>query len=283
MTTVALISQKGGVGKTTIAVNLSYSLAKRGWRVLLVDADIQGGVGFSLTERAKNAVGFHDFLLPGGYADRELSDAVIHTNLPELDLLVRGSRESLDDFLVECGAGRSLSDRASDLTDQLSRLDYDVVLFDTATGIGGTALGICREVDYIVVPERPEPLCIRTLPQILRVVAASRAEKAENEGPRLAGILMALADPDDSSSLEDQKEFRDLLPGDLVFDTVIPEHRDFREASRVGVPVAMLRQRPSPSSLVFDRLAAEMEDRIYLYDDPGDSIDDPEDYARLVD
>lgn len=282
MTSVALISQKGGVGKSTIAVNMSYSLAKRGWRVLLVDADVQGGIGFSLTEKAKDSLGFLDALLDG---DRgvDLEASIIRTNLPGLDLVVRGSKEAVDRLLEATSEGRSLSDEAASLATRFSQLDYDIVVYDTATGVGGIALGIGRRIDYIVVPEKPEPLCVRTLPQALRLIAACRAQSGDPARPRLAGILLALADPEVSANLEDQKEFRDLLPVDLVFDTVIPEHQDFREASRIGVPVAMLRQRPSASSLVFDRLAAEMEDKLYLYDESGENESEPGDYARLVD
>ena len=64
---------------------------------------------------------------------------------------------------------------------------------------------------------------------------------------------------------------------------MIPEHRDFREASRVGVPVGMLRERPSPSSLIFDQLAAELESKANLYDETEHEVGNLNDYARLVD
>lgn len=285
MTTVALISQKGGVGKTTIAVNLSYSLARRGWKVLLVDADLQGGVGFSLTEKAGNAPGYYD-LLTGedtDVAEQAPAPNIMETNLPGLALLTRGSKASLDAALSDPNGPWTRPERLRLAHERLVESGYDLVLYDTPTGVNPVTLGICLTVDFIVVPERPEPLCLRSLPQILRMLAAVKHHAEGEDTARMAGFLLALADPDDPSNLEDQKEFRDLLPADLVFETVIPEHRDFREASRIGVPVAMLRQRPSPSSLIFDQLAAEFEERIYLYDDSEPSNLERESYERLVD
>lgn len=283
MTSVVITSQKGGVGKTTIAVNLSYSLAKRGWKVLLVDADVQGGAGFSLTEKAKDARGYFDFLLSGeGVALEELAGAVHRTKLEGLSLLTRGSREAVDSLLDSDSGGRKRREAVVAVNELIRQLDFDLVLFDTATGLGPATLEVCHCADYILVPERPEQLCLRSLPQVLRLIATARAAHAgAGEGPRLAGFVLSLSDPDDSSSLADQREFRDLLPGEMVFETVIPEHRDFREASRAAIPVALLRERPSPSSLIFDQLAAEFEERTGLYEEAGAT--DLINYEQFVD
>lgn len=282
MATLALISQKGGVGKSTVAVNLSYSLAKRGWRILLVDADLQGGVGFSLTEKAKDARGFHDFLVsdesPGG---EDLESAVIPTRLPGLALLTRGSRKSLDQILADAGTELFDPARLEEVHRQLDQLDYDLVIYDTPTGVHPVTNTLSRLVDALLVPQQPGPPCLRTLPQVLRMIASARNASGD-DSPRLAGFLLGLTDPEDPSSLADQREFRDLLPIELVFETVIPMHRDFREAGRLGVPVAMLRERPSASALIFDQLAAELEKRLNLYDEEETPAPD-RDYARLVD
>ena len=282
--TLSLISQKGGVGKTTIAVNVSYSLARRGWRVLLVDADMQGGVGFSLTEKSKDAIGYYDFLTGLEPLDAERLEAVmIRTRLPGLSLLTRGSRASLDQLLSFEGDHFVPFDKIGAINEVLSGLDYDLVIYDTPTGITSVSTGISRVVDSLLVPEQPGPLCLRSLPQILRMVAAARAANPGEERPRLAGFVLSMTDPDDPSNLGDQKEFRDLLPIEMVMETIVPIHRDFREASRMGVPVAMMRERPSASSLIFDQLAAELEVRLSLYEDEENHIQDRDDYARLVD
>lgn len=283
MTSVVIISQKGGVGKTTIGVNLSYSLAKRGWKVLVVDADIQGGLGFSLTEKAKDAPGFFDFLTSDEQLDFEaVQSAILGTKLEGLSLLTRGSRSALDRLIDTDQVETYQFARLRMMDGILKSLPYDLVIFDTATGLGPASLDLSRCADYILAPQRPEQLCLRSLPQVLRHVAAARSSHAgENEGPRLAGFVLSLADSADANNLADQQEFRDLLPSELVFETVIPEHPDFREASRAALPVALLRERPSPSSLIFDRLAAEFEERTDLYDEVENPA--PVDYEQFVD
>ncbi len=285
MSTLAIISQKGGVGKTTIAVNLAYSIAKRGWRILLVDADSQGGVGFSLTEKSKNAPGFFDLLMSdGGWPDTAPGEMILKTNLPGLGLLTRGSREALDCVLSDVEGGWASKERLTALNQMLlDRSGYDLIIYDTPSGLNRIAMGLCSAVSSLLIPEQPSPLCLRSLPQVLRMVAAVKSGDTESPGPRLAGFVLAMTDPDDSSCLEDQREFRDLLPLEMVLETVVPLHKDFLEASRAGVPVAMLRDRPSASSLIFDQLAAELEPRLDLYADEENPIEDRHDYARLVD
>ncbi len=281
MATLALISQKGGVGRTTIAVNLSYSLARRGWSVLLVDADLQGGVGFSLTEKSKDATGYHDFLT--GLASREtLGEAIIRTRLPGLSLLTRGSRRSLDAILADSSGSWFRREAVAEVHRQITAAGADLVVYDLPSGFHPVSAALAQEADALLVPQQAGSLCLRSLPQILRMIAAARAANEGEDRPRLAGFVLSMTDPDDPSNLGDQREFRDLLPTELVFETVIPVHRDFREASRLGVPVAMLRERPSASGLIFDQLAAELESRLNLYDEDETPSRD-RDYARLVD
>jgi len=281
---LALISQKGGVGKTTIAVNLSYSLARRGWRIVLVDADSQGGVGFSLTEKSKNAPGVFDLLAEGReFGPEEVRAKMLDTNLPGLRLLTRGSRDAMGHIVSDPAGDWASAGRLSLLVRSLAETECDLVIFDTPSGMHPVTIGIAGEVDALLVPEQPAPLSLRSLPQLLRMVATVRSRYPEAEGPSLAGFVLSMTSPEDPSSLQDQREFRDLLPLDMVLEAVIPRHRDLLEASRVGVPVAMLSEKPSASSLIFDQLAAELEPRLDLNEANESLIDERQEYARLVD
>ena len=283
LATLTLISQKGGVGKSTIAVNLSYSLARRGWRVLLIDADLQGGVGFSLTEKSKDAEGFYDLLFDDG--GLSIEETIIETKQPGLSLITKGTRGVADRFISGDLDHASLGDRVSRLEQRLGELGFDLILFDGPCGINPVSMALSVVSDSLLVPQQPSPLCLRSLPQILRMVAGARsAERGDSKRvPNLAGFVLSMADPDDPSNLDDQREFRDLLPVEMVLETVIPIQRDFLEASRIGVPVAMLRDRPSASSLIFDQLAAELEPRLSLLEEDDAFSETQGNYARLVD
>lgn len=251
---------------------------------MLVDADLQGGVGFSLTEKAKTARGYFDFLTEDWICDEDqLKEAVIDTNLAGLSLLTRGSRDSVDRVLADPEKNWASLERVSGLNAIVSDAGYDVVIYDTPTGISTLGIALSRCVDSLLVPEQPSPLCLRSLPQILRMVAAVKSMDEEGGGPKLAGFILSMTDPEDPSNLDDQKDFRDLLPVEMVCETVVPKHKDFREASRMGVPVGMMRERPSASSLIFDQLAAELEERLELHDSEEDENPEKKDYARLVD
>src|SRR5690606_12145545 len=132
---------------------------------------------------------------------------------------------ALDCLLAPEGDHFAPFGKIRDLDELLSELDYDLVIYDTPTGITQVSTGISRVVDALLVPEQPGALCLRSLPRILRLVAAARATNPGEERPRLAGFVLSMTDPDDPSNLMDQREFRDLLPIELVMETVVPLHR----------------------------------------------------------
>jgi chromosome partitioning protein len=214
-----------------------------------------------------------------------LVDMVLKTNLPGLGLLTRGSRDALDYVLSDIEGDWASQERLSAVNQLLvEQSGYDIILYDTAAGLNRITMGVCAAVNSLLIPEQATPLCLRTLPQILRMVASVKSNSPEDSsGPQLAGFVLSMTDPDDPACLGDQRDFRDLLPLEMVLETVVPSHSDFREASRVGVPVAMLKDRPSASSLIFDQLAAELEPRLDLHEDEENPVQDIENYARLVD
>jgi chromosome partitioning protein len=259
---LGIASQKGGVGKTTLAVNLGFALAQRGWRILLVDADFQGGLGFSLNEKAKDCYGLFDILLNPGW-EQSIAQFPIPTCMNQMELITRGTRDSLDRVLLDMDGAWSSQSRMRVCRAAINSLGHDVIIFDTSSGISKLGMSVCGVMDQILVPEQASSLCTRSLPQMLRMLSCAR-QMGGNTNPEIAGFVFSMADMNEAMSFEEQRQFRQLLPRELVLNTVIPKHSDVVEATRIGVPVGMLDQRHGGPAAVFDQLAAELEPRLGL-------------------
>lgn len=251
MIAISTASQKGGVGKTTLCINLAYSLARRGWRVLLVDTDPQGGVGLSLARSTAAREGFYEIITGRG----DLQRLVITTRLPELEVLPAGQ---LDASLRADSASHEIPARLADLLRAAELRGVDVVLFDTAAGLNGMTEAVLKASDYVLLPQQAEPLAIRSVPHMLETLARYRADGA---GVKVAGILLTMVMREHEMSLRVARELREMLPANLMFQQSIPRLPSFLDASALGVPVALTRRNPPPEALLFDQIAAELEQR----------------------
>ena len=254
MITIATASQKGGVGKTTLCINLAYSLARRGWKTLLVDTDPQGAVGLSLAKSTRSKSGFYN-IVGGGAA---LKSTIITTRLPEFSLVPAGHYDAV------MRQGMRLEDLPQHLRDLLREAElahFDCVMFDTAAGMTGLTEIVVKAADYVLIPQQCEPLAVRSVPHLLEALARFRAEGA---GVKVAGILLSMVMNDSPVSLQVARELRQVLPAEMVFKQSIPRLPSFLEAAAQGVPVALLKKNPPPEALLFDQIAAELEERTGL-------------------
>ncbi|MEM7350993.1 MAG: ParA family protein [Acidobacteriota bacterium] len=251
---LVIASQKGGVGKTTLALNSGYAFAQRGWRTLLVDADPQGSVGFSVQGDLRTQVGLAEILA----GTQSLEEAVTSSRLPEFDLLPVGAVPPGDGF--RWSAQLETGTRLARFFDE-ARAQYDLVLVDTPPSMGGVTLGALRSADYVVSPLQAEPLAARSVSHLLSVIGSLRAEGSPI---RLAGLILTMLQSREEASLAVAQESWKLFPDDLVLDATVPRDSIFLNASAAGVPLALLRRRPPAVAAVFDRVAAELESRIGL-------------------
>ena len=255
--TIATASQKGGVGKTTVCVNLAYSLARRGWNTLLVDTDPQGAVGLSLAKSTRQKAGFYDFVA----STSEVKDFILGTRLPEFSILPAGHYDAVSRH------GLHLEDvprRIGDLLRGAELRGIDCVLIDTAAGLTGITEMVVKAVDYVLIPQQSEPLAVRSVPHMLETLARFRSEGA---GTKVAGVLLSMVMNESPVSLQVARELRQVLPAELVFSQSIPRLQTFLEASAHGLPVALLKKHPPPEALLFDQIAAELEERVGLVRD----------------
>ncbi len=250
MTTLAIASQKGGVGKTTVALNLSLALAKRKWKTLLVDTDPQGSVGQSVQKAVREGKGLVAYL-----DGRTLADSVIKTRLPGFELLIAGTSP-----MRLATMGPSLSAGLERLVSQ-SADSYDIVIIDTPSGMYGITEAALRNCDQLLVPLQAEPLALRTVGQVLDVVG-----NLKQSGARLviAGFIVTMLSSRNEVSLSVAQESWSMLPSDLVLEGFVPRDDAFLKASAYGVPLGLLSKRPPAAAAVFDQIAGEMEARLGL-------------------
>jgi chromosome partitioning protein len=258
---LAVASQKGGVGKTTVSLNLAFSLVNRGTRVCIVDVDPQGAVALSLSRRLSRSAGLSEWL--EGRAP--LSEVLVPTRLQGLSLLPVGQVSGLrtEGFGNRLEDGRVLQTLLAELT------GYDLVLLDTPSGFGGATLGALRACDAVLVPVQAEPVAARTLARTFEVINELRRAHG---GPELAGVLLTMVQSQDPNSTTIVQDLVRTVPSQILLETQIPRDPVFLDASAAGVPLGLLRRRPPPVSLTFDHLAAELEPRLGLGGAEADDV-----------
>jgi chromosome partitioning protein len=263
---IAFASLKGGVGKTTTALNCAFAFARRGTRTLLVDTDPQGAIGLSL-EGVGDRPG-----LAASMANGDVGLAgVLKTRLPELQILPMGSVDALD--VDELSRGARANDVLRRIIDR-SQHEYDAVIFDTPAGLGGMTRLALEAVESVIAVAQCEPLALRSLPRLLELLAQLREAGGDCS---LLGVVCNMSSFRDPVVLASLEELWGLYR-DRVFDTAIPRDSTFLQASRAGVPLGLLSRRPPAVAAVFDSLAAEIEGRLGVRE--GGDDDGP---IRLVD
>ncbi|RVU03600.1 ParA family protein [Novosphingobium umbonatum] len=175
---IAVCAMKGGVGKSSLAVNLAHGMAVKGLRTLIWDIDAQGAVAFLLGVAA--ADGLARKLFTKG---RDVGGYIVPTNWPDLDLIAADlSLRNLESDLAE-----DSPKRLRKMLDLL-RQDYDRVILDCPPGLSGISDQIFRAADLLVVPVVPAPLSFRVLDKMLEYVEETRGPKAPIALPVLSMV-----------------------------------------------------------------------------------------------
>ena len=253
MIRVAIANQKGGVGKTTTAINLATALAAVGWKVLLIDLDPQGnastGLGVPPARRLKSS---YDVLL----GSTDVSDAVVATRVPRLDLLP--ATVDLSGAEVEMVG---LDNRAHRLDQALAAAPpgrWDICLMDCPPSLGLLTVNGLVAARHLLVPLQAEFFALEGLSQLLQTV--ERIRTAFNPELAILGIALTMFDRRNRLSQQVSDDVRACL-GAAVFDTVVPRNVRLSEAPSHGLP-ALIYDLKCPGSEAYVRLARELIARL---------------------
>lgn len=251
MITIAIANQKGGVGKTTTAMNIATAMAATGWRTLLVDLDPQGNASTGMgVPAAARTLSSYDLIVD----DVPLADTIVPTTIPGLDIVP--ATVDLSGAEVELV---SVDERTERLRKALSNHHkHDVCFIDCPPSLGLLTLNALCAADTLLVPLQCEFFALEGLSQLLQTV--ERVQQLFNPGLSIVGVGLTMFDRRNRLTDQVAEDVRECL-GELVFETVIPRNVRLSEAPSHGLP-ALIYDHSCAGSRAYMALARELIGRL---------------------
>lgn len=247
---LAIANQKGGVGKTTTAINLGTAMAAVGKTVLLVDLDPQGNASTGLgVDPSQRKFTTYDVLVD----QVPLVDAIVETSIPKLSLVPSSVDLSSADVELVDDQRRVLRLRQAFTALFSSDLHFDYIMIDCPPSLNLLTLNALAASRSVFVPLQAEFFALEGLSQLMLTIREVR--QSLNPTLKIEGIVLTMFDRRNNLSQQVEADVRENL-GDLVYETIIPRNVRLSEAPSFGMP-AILYDHRSKGSVAYQRLAAE--------------------------
>lgn len=251
MITIAIANQKGGVGKTTTAINIATAMAATGWKTLLVDLDPQGNASTGLgIDAARRQCSSYDLLVD----QMALRHCVVETSIPGLEVVP--ATVDLSGAEIELV---SVEQRTARLRGALEgHRGHDVCFIDCPPSLGLLTLNALSAADTLLVPLQCEFFALEGLSQLLQTV--EQVQQRFNLELGIVGIVLTMFDRRNRLTDQVAEDVRECL-GPLVFDSVIPRNVRLSEAPSHGLP-ALIYDHSCAGSRAYMALARELIGRL---------------------
>lgn len=245
-----IASQKGGVGKTTVAFNLAYSLGKMGNSVLLLDGDPQGGVANASNLKGRTELGILDIITGKCTPD----EAVQRTRDGSMSVLGVGELSTSDIFLLEDKA------RTGELGAIIKEFagKYQYVIIDTPAGVGTLVSSLMQISNDLILVINCKTFSLRSLPIFLRTI--KEIKDKHNKDLDLNGVIINMFRSESEYEKNILDQIKKVFPREVFYNTIIPNSDYFEKASMYSVPVSMMPQ-GNIASKPFIELALELKER----------------------